>query len=87
MNRRNALFGMVKWLMAGLVAMPIKASTAQELPSSPAGVWRDRHEYPMSEFENAKELAGVLEDAVFQKRLRYYTVEFRKSTIVLCWGN
>lgn len=75
MNRRNALFGMAKWLMVGFVALlPIKTSTAQELPSSPAGVWRNQQEYPMSEFENAKELAGVLEDAVFQKRLRYYTV-------------
>lgn len=41
----------------------------------------------MSELENAKKLAGVLGDAVLQKRLRYYTVEFTENTIILYWGN
>jgi hypothetical protein len=86
MNRRNVLLGMVKWLTGCVALLPIKTSTT-EFPSSPTGVWRNRHEYPMSEFENAKELAGVLQDAVSQKRLKYYTVEFQKSTIVLHWRN
>lgn len=48
-----------------------------------------QHEYDISEIEQTKELAGVLQDAVYEKKIRYYTLEFRKleNTIVVRWGD
>lgn len=84
MDRRNALFGMAKWLMVGFAAIfvPRKVS-ADNLPNCREVI------YGFSEIELAKELAAVLADAVYAKQVRYYTLEFRQleNTIVVRWGN
>lgn len=86
MNRRNALFG----FLAGFAALflPTKAKAYDITCDGYKQAMCRTQEYSWAEIDSARELTSVLQDAVYAKQIRSYTVEFNKAGngILIRWS-